>query len=246
MFNLVANAVKFTETGQIEVSASQVGQTEEAVTVRYAVKDTGIGISENQRRDIFDAFAQVDGSTTRRFGGNGVGLAICGRLVGAMGSKIQLVSALGEGSEFSFDITVPRASEAPPPLSESARILLIDANPISRTLFERHLGNRGHQITVDDDPPDEPFDLIVLNFKAGKGGMSRLDSCLAATRNHPAPRVIGVFDTPPTEELAARLDGSMSSPVNLREFDKLLDEALVNPAKAASHEVAASNDERDP
>jgi hypothetical protein len=97
--------VKFTEAGSVEIRAEVVSEVEGRTTIRFEVTDTGIGIDPDHQEVIFNAFEQVDGSTTREFGGTGIGLAICARLVSLMEGQIALTSVLGEGSTFEF--TVP-------------------------------------------------------------------------------------------------------------------------------------------
>ncbi|WP_456391598.1 ATP-binding protein [Nitratifractor sp.] len=109
MTNLIGNATKFTEAGgEIDVSFVKVGEDDESVTIRFSVKDTGIGISPEQQEKIFEAFSQADSSTTRKYGGTGLGLAITSDLVKHMGGTLELESELGKGSEFFFTLTLPK------------------------------------------------------------------------------------------------------------------------------------------
>lgn len=110
--NLVNNALKFTSTGSVIVSARKVASNAERVTIEFSVVDTGIGIRQEKLASIFEAFSQADQSTTRRFGGTGLGLAICRRLVEAMGGAIGVASKEGKGSRFQF--TVPTREVEPP------------------------------------------------------------------------------------------------------------------------------------
>jgi len=103
--NLATNAVKFTEEGSVIVSAMLTNQTKETVTIHFEVKDTGIGIPEEQQENIFESFTQASSDTTRKFGGTGLGLTITKRLLEIMHSKINLKSKPGEGSVFSFELT---------------------------------------------------------------------------------------------------------------------------------------------
>src|SRR5213079_1323481 len=106
------NAIKFTEQGEVAVSAAVVARHGDRTSVRFQVRDTGIGISEQQLATIFDEFTQADASMTRRYGGTGLGLAISRRLVALMGGQLSVTSEVGRGSEFSFTLRVPVAPSA--------------------------------------------------------------------------------------------------------------------------------------
>jgi PAS domain S-box-containing protein len=106
LFNLVGNAIKFTERGGIEIQILVASRTPHTVTIHFSIADTGIGIPEEKLEFIFDPFEQVDGSMDRRFGGTGLGLTICRRLVGMMGGRIWVESRIGQGSVFHFTICV--------------------------------------------------------------------------------------------------------------------------------------------
>jgi signal transduction histidine kinase len=102
MLNLVGNAIKFTERGKVVVHAKMASQAEEAVCLHFSISDTGIGIPAEKQQAIFEAFTQADGSTTRRYGGAGLGLTLSARLVELMGGRIWVESTLGQGSMFQF------------------------------------------------------------------------------------------------------------------------------------------------
>ena len=107
LFNLLSNAIKFTEEkGMVNISVYKLYEDTEKTTIRFSVKDTGIGIDKEKQEKIFDAFSQVDISTNRKFGGTGLGLSISKQLVELMGGKINLKSIKGKGSSFSFDLTL--------------------------------------------------------------------------------------------------------------------------------------------
>ena len=100
--NLCSNAIKFSDSGEIIISAKQLEQADGRVTLRFSVRDRGIGMSADQIGRLFQPFSQADSSTTRKYGGTGLGLAICRQLVALMGGEISVTSEPGQGSEFVF------------------------------------------------------------------------------------------------------------------------------------------------
>ena len=146
LLNLTANAVKFTDTGEVVLSAQLAATSDDAVDLTFEVADTGIGISPAHRQHIFQPFSQVDASTTRRFGGTGLGLAISRQLVETMGGDLTVESRLGAGSVFSFTIRLPRghvrAVTPPgsrPPLPEGMSVLVVDDNATNRLILHEQL-----------------------------------------------------------------------------------------------------------
>jgi len=145
LINLVANAIKFTEKGEISVQVESGDRV-----MRFEVRDTGMGIPEDQRERVFEPFAQADTSTSRRYGGTGLGLAIVARLVDAMGGKIELLSEPGGGSCFSFALPLPADGVGSRVTSagwedslRSLRMLVIDGNETSREFIADILRSRG-------------------------------------------------------------------------------------------------------
>lgn len=144
LINLVGNALKFTNEGQVAIYGRHAGATEGGLMLEFTVSDTGIGIAEEKRKAIFEAFAQADMSTTRRYGGTGLGLSICKRLVNLMGGHIWVESEEGRGSEFHFTMKVlwneAQEGSVQRKMAQMVRsVLLVGLNPMNRELLERLL-----------------------------------------------------------------------------------------------------------
>jgi signal transduction histidine kinase/CheY-like chemotaxis protein len=151
LVNLIGNAIKFTEKGEIILRVTAEESTPEEVRLCFAVSDTGIGIPEEKQALIFDAFSQADASTTRKYGGSGLGLAICSRIVALMDGKIWVASEVRKGSTFYFTATLRVAANR----LQSAvvqtdlvgvRILIVEDNPSTRTILEEELNAWGLRV----------------------------------------------------------------------------------------------------
>ena len=182
LLNLLGNAVKFTAQGEIRVLVEAVAETAEAVTLRFAVQDSGIGIPPLAQARVFEAFSQADGSTTRRFGGTGLGLTIVKELVALMQGQIGVESRPGEGSTFWFTAVFPRqagaAESAAPEAStlRDQRILVVDDTATNREILDEHLRSWGATPTLTASgagalaclhaalDADQPFDLAILDL----------------------------------------------------------------------------------
>jgi two-component system, sensor histidine kinase and response regulator len=159
--NLVGNAIKFTEAGEVVLNVAVQQLTEAGVRLHCMVTDTGIGIAENKQETVFRAFEQADSSPTRRHAGTGLGLAICTRLVAAMGGEIWVQSVVGEGSTFHFTAAFGVAPSAPPrtrpprrAVMDGTRVLVVDDNGTNRLILEEMLGNWRLRPAVAANVPD--------------------------------------------------------------------------------------------
>jgi CheY-like chemotaxis protein len=160
LFNLLGNAVKFTERGEVVLRVSLVEEDSDGFRLRFAVEDDGIGISPEVQKGLFQPFTQGDSSTTRRFGGTGLGLSICKRLVELLGGEIGLESAEGKGSTFWFTIFAGRANQTAPAEAEMAiqppvahksrggRILVVEDSIVNQMVAVRLLKKLGYDTDV--------------------------------------------------------------------------------------------------
>ncbi|WP_235285087.1 CHASE domain-containing protein [Thalassospira sp. HJ] len=186
--NLVSNAIKFTKYGKVQVSAVPLQIDEDKVSFRISVRDEGIGIPRNKLDAIFDAFTQVDTTTTRRYGGTGLGLTICQRMVREMGGMVKVESQEGSGSTFWFDLTLPRSTaeavaehdgqalhaqdqETAPDQAEQVQpgtwnLLLVEDIEINRILAQKLLEQQGHTITTAADGQIALDILAATDFDA--------------------------------------------------------------------------------
>jgi signal transduction histidine kinase/DNA-binding response OmpR family regulator/HPt (histidine-containing phosphotransfer) domain-containing protein len=198
--NLLSNAVKFTAEGEVTLNVSAVERTTFATLVRFEVRDTGIGIPVDRLAALFDPFTQADESTTRQFGGTGLGLTISRDLAQLMGGTITARSEVGAGS--SFELTIP----FPPPLGEAPalvpsvelrglRILVVDDNAANRKILEAYVASWGMRSTAARDGDDalaqlasaadegEPFDIALLDVNMpGESGIELARRITASPR----------------------------------------------------------------
>ena len=185
--NLVGNAVKFTGCGEVGITVSRVLAENGAAPagcaiLKFAVRDTGIGISNEARSRLFRAFSQGDGSTTRKFGGTGLGLVICKQLVELMGGEIDIDSRPGEGSTvwFTVRLTTPDgAGTLPIPAGDLSglRILIVEDNPTNCVILERYVGacgmasvsaecgERGLALLQEAAARGAPYDVALIDMK---------------------------------------------------------------------------------
>jgi len=181
--NLVSNAIKFTEQGEVVLRARPVAESSEGVTVRFEVSDTGIGIAPADQKPLFQAFSQADSSTTRKYGGTGLGLAICTQFIKLMGGEIGVQSEPGKGSVFWFTACLEKqaagAAEVLPARTDlrGLRVLIVDDNATNRFILHEQVavwhmltgsvesGPRALELLRGAAERNEPYDLAILDMQ---------------------------------------------------------------------------------
>jgi signal transduction histidine kinase/CheY-like chemotaxis protein/HPt (histidine-containing phosphotransfer) domain-containing protein len=200
--NLASNAVKFTERGEVVLRAKRQSSGEGALTVRFEVEDTGIGIDLDQRDRLFEAFEQSDASISRKYGGTGLGLAICSRLVRLMGGEIGVESLPGKGSTFWFTVPLPEALSSSPQEYHlrGLRVLAVDDNPVNLAILHEHIvgwhmrngsadsGSQALTMLKAAAARGEPYDIAIVDMQMPEmDGLAlaraiRLDAAISSTK----------------------------------------------------------------
>jgi CheY-like chemotaxis protein len=180
--NLVGNALKFTPRGSVAVRVSQVSENQQAVAVRYEVRDTGIGVSRTMQSKIFEEFTQVEQGLERSYGGSGLGLSICRQLAKRMGTQINVKSELGVGSTFWFDLIMPfEPSDSVPEVNDceptematrGGKVLVVGSNEVNMIVLEAILEKLGCDNRCIGSGPEavellrgERFDLVFMEVQ---------------------------------------------------------------------------------
>jgi signal transduction histidine kinase/ActR/RegA family two-component response regulator len=238
LLNLVGNAIKFTERGEVVLGVQKLALEAGKINLRVSVRDTGIGIPADRLAGIFDAFTQADSSTTRKYGGTGLGLTITRRLVELMGGEMSVASKLGEGSTFSFDLQLRiAASSGRPALAESTQlqfdralaVLLVEDNHINQLLATRLLEKWGHKVTlavhgreaVERLCSGEHYDIVLMDMQMPvMGGIEATRLIRADEAGHGKARVPIMAMTANAMQsdretcLEAGMDDYLSKPIN--------------------------------
>ena len=258
LYNLISNALKFTEAGEIRVSVSAPEDR-----LRFEVRDTGIGMTSEQQARLFTKFMQADVSTTRRFGGTGLGLAICRDLARLMGGEMSVKSLIGEGSTFTLDLELPRASaqevrslDLAMDRSEklpSLRVLAAEDNPTNQIVLRALLAHFGVELTLVDNGRQaleawgrESFDLVLMDVH-----MPEMDgpTAVAAIRNAEATLerkrtpIIALTANAMTHHVASYtsqgFDDFVAKPINIARLFEVLSSFAPSDVQAESATLAA-------
>jgi signal transduction histidine kinase/CheY-like chemotaxis protein len=261
LYNLISNALKFTETGEIRVEASRTGEM-----LRLCVSDTGLGIAPDRLKDLFAKFVQADASTTRRFGGTGLGLSICRELAELMGGDIRAESEPGVGSRFIVQLNIPRVgdprpqvkvAETPEPAPSvpnlALRVLAAEDNSVNQLVLKTLLHQIGVEPTLVEDGEEalkaweaEAWDVILMDVQ-----MPRMDGPAAARAIRAREAESGRSRTPIialtanamahqiAEYHAAGMDSHVAKPIDVRKLFEALQAALDQGEPASSRASAA-------
>lgn len=266
LLNLLGNAVKFTEKGGVTLEVSQTSQTDSESQLRFAVRDTGIGLSEATQKKLFQSFTQADTSTTRKFGGTGLGLAICRRLAELMGGEIGVESALGKGSTFWFAIPFGKSTAASPRKLSSPDLMIADAtnafsgtevllgedNEISQIVEVKHLKKLGCRVDVAANGAEvletwrrKKHRIILMDCQMPEmDGYEAVQKIREIERAENLPHTYVVALTACAMEgdrelcLAAGMDGYISKPFKEAELVEFLKKAT---AKTSSSKTASKS-----
>jgi two-component system sensor histidine kinase/response regulator len=263
LLNLTANAIKFTDRGEVVLSAQLAAASDDAVDLRFEVSDTGIGISPANRERIFQPFFQVDGSTTRRFGGTGLGLAISRQLVETMGGDLTVDSRLGAGSVFGFTVRLPRghARALSPPVSQAPlpagmSVLVVDDNATNRLILHEQLiawhlrpqladsGTAALRLLHEAAAAGTPFPLALLDVTMPTMDGLELTRRIKGTPELSATRVVVLTSTDVT---TAELDGAhvsahLNKPIRSSQLHDCLSQVLQSATQEPRPKVPGLTD----
>ncbi|MGK0299129.1 MAG: two-component system sensor histidine kinase/response regulator, partial [Gammaproteobacteria bacterium] len=233
LINLSNNAVKFTEQGEILLRINLVHQKDGRATIRFSVEDTGIGMSKEQMGKLFQSFSQADTSTSRKYGGTGLGLTISKQLVEMMEGEIWIESEPGKGSKFIFDINLdinpdPHVKKLSSNL-DGLKVLVVDDNPHAREILEQYINDFGLEVecvaTAEEAfekliGVDQPFDLVLMDFMMPNGmdGVTATKQIKQKLKLKKIPKVIlvtayGYGDYADMDGVSL-LDNELNKPVN--------------------------------
>ena len=262
--NLLGNAIKFTERGEVALEVSQSSRGPEEVVLQFTVSDTGIGIPEEKQSLVFEMFEQVDSSLARRHGGTGLGLAIASRLVDLMEGRIWLESEVGRGSRFHFTARLGLAApgsavpESPEPArSHGMRVLVVEDSLVNQKVALALLEGAGHVVTVTNNGRDAvdrvksgQFDLVLMDVQMpemdGLEATTRIREWEKQTGAHMA--IVAMTAHALTEDrercLAAGMDGYIAKPIRPEELFRAVD-TVCEATVPSMHQTAAAQAEID-
>jgi PAS domain S-box-containing protein len=248
LLNLVGNAIKFTQKGEVVVEVCTVGRQNGKALVHFEVRDTGIGIEPEALKKLFQPFTQADSSTTRRFGGTGLGLSIVRKLVELMGGQTGAESIVGQGSTFWFTLPLEsgefgNATEETEPKQLNKRVLLVDDNATNRRVLSSQLAHAGYDVETAASAqealvllrrPKAEFDFVVLDYQMPDMDGAMLGEQIMRSREIPATRLVLLTSLDRSGDVQRFADIGFSAyltkPVRTRELLECLEKALARDA----------------
>jgi signal transduction histidine kinase/CheY-like chemotaxis protein len=232
ILNLVSNAIKFTQSGEVFIELRKGKSIKNMVNVEFSIKDTGIGISDENKSKLFQAFSQAETSTTRKFGGTGLGLVISKRLTKLMGGEIGVNSVLGKGSEFFFDLWLETKEEnqkrTKPNERDKINILCVDDNKTNLMVLSEHLKHYGYSYSVSQKPKEvmgilyesekkKPFDLILLDYEMPEMNGWQLANKIWESKEISKKKIILISSSAVREvdlkDVRRKFDGALLKPI---------------------------------
>jgi len=224
LINLAGNAIKFTAKGEIVVEVREVARSDKNVSVHFAVRDSGIGMNEEQLARLFQSFSQADSTISRQYGGTGLGLAISQQLTEMMGGLIEVSSTPGVGSSFHFTLDFDLVDQ---PIAtdrndkpQGLNVLVVDDNEPSRDILQEYLQSFGYTVTLAESGeqalalmrPEHSFDLVLLDWMMP--GMTGLDVALAIREEASPPKIVLLSSwNMPSQEHTSHVDAFLAKPV---------------------------------
>ena len=250
LLNLVGNAIKFTEKGQIELRLRALAHTDTDLALEVAVVDTGIGMAPASQAKLFQPFTQADSSTTRRFGGTGLGLVISQRLVQGMGGKITIDSAIDQGATFRFELRFPLAEKLPVVVPASiasrsqffaGRVLVVEDNEVNQRVITLMLKRHKLDVVLANDGSEAlaaigrgGWDLVFMDCQLpGIDGFETTRRARSLLAGRPLPIIALTANAQPEDRaacLAAGMDEFLTKPLRQEELRRCLERWLPNSA----------------
>ncbi len=242
LWNIISNAIKFTDKGSVSIAINQIPTTSTGTRLEFLIKDTGIGIPTEKLQVIFDPFVQVNSSRSRRHHGTGLGLAITKKLIDLMGGTIYVQSDVNKGSNFQFELEFQEARQTvfeqeSKKLSVPANlsILLVEDEPVSQTIVEALLTDEGYQVKVASSGfealkkiTEQPFDIILMDLRMPEmDGLETTSQIRSMSDKKIASTKIIAFTGDVMKETvqqceAIGMDGVIAKPIDIHEVNRVI------------------------